>query len=115
MVFLTIGGAVKVVLTFVFAAFLNGGVAGVAWASILSWAVSALLAVYALFFHDSVIRIPFKSIRFYKTELLAILKLGVPAGLIATNALPCDSPAVVTFIFYLPFSWRCANVNSPPA
>jgi putative MATE family efflux protein len=81
MVFLTIGGAVKVVLTFVFAAFLNGGVAGVACATILSWTVSALLGIYALFFHDSAVRIHFKEIRFYKTEFLSILKVGIPAGL----------------------------------
>lgn len=81
MIFLTAGGIVKVVFTFVFTAQFRMGVAGVAFATILSWATSAVLGVAALMRSQGLVRIRIREIRFYKAELLTILRIGIPAGL----------------------------------
>lgn len=81
MVYLTLGGVVKVVLTYVFVAFLKMEVAGVAYATIISWTVTAFLGVRALLKNEGSIQLKLNRIRFYKLELLSILKIGVPAGL----------------------------------
>ena len=81
MIYLTVGGVVKVVFTFVFTAYFRMGVAGVAGATILSWATSAALGVHALMHNQGMVRIRIRDIRFYKAELLTILRIGVPAGL----------------------------------
>ena len=49
MLYLTLGGVVKVLLTYVFVAFFNMDVDGVALATIISWALSAALTLIALF------------------------------------------------------------------
>lgn len=81
MKFLTFGGIVKVVLTYVFVRFFHMQVAGVAWSTIVSWAISAGLTVRALVKNPGAISLKFNRVRFYKPELLGILKIGVPAGL----------------------------------
>ena len=81
MIFLTAGGIVKVVFTFVFTAQFRMGVAGVAFATIISWATSAVMGVAALMRSQGLVRIRIREIRFYKAELLTILRIGIPAGL----------------------------------
>lgn len=81
MVFLTIGGVVKVAFTFLFTARFRMGVAGVAIATILSWGISAVLGVVALVRNQGLVRVRLKEIRFYKAELLTILRIGIPTGL----------------------------------
>ena len=81
MVFLTAGGVVKVVFTFVFTAYFRMGVAGVAWATILSWSTSAVLGVYALVHNQGIVHLQPRKIQFHKAEMLTILRIGIPAGL----------------------------------
>lgn len=81
MVFLTMGGIVKVALTYLFVAVFRMGVEGVGVATILSWSTTAILAILALIHNDGDVKIRLRSIRFYKKELLEILHIGVPAGL----------------------------------
>lgn len=81
MVFLTVGGAVKVVLTFLFIAEFRMGVKGVAFATILSWAVTAVLGMLVLLRNEGILRICARNIRFYKREIKQILHIGIPAGL----------------------------------
>lgn len=81
MIFLTLGGIVKVFLTYLFVGMFHMEVAGVAWATIISWAISAGLALWALLKNDGVVALKVNRIRFYKPELLGMLKIGVPAGL----------------------------------
>ena len=81
MIFLTLGGVLKVVFNFIFVAGLNMTVDGVAFATIISWTISAALAIVALIKNNSIAKINFKKLRFYKRELKEILTIGVPAGL----------------------------------
>lgn len=81
MIFLTIGGAVKVALTFLFIAQFRMGVKGVAFATILSWAVTAVLGMWVLLGNEGILKICARNIRFYKREIKQILHIGIPAGL----------------------------------
>lgn len=81
MVYLTLGGIIKIVLTYIFVAFFHMEVAGVAYATIISWAASAFLGLRALLKNEGSIPLKLNRIRFYKNELLGILRVGVPAGL----------------------------------
>ncbi len=81
MMFLTIGGVVKVALTFLFIAQFRMGVKGVAFATILSWAVTAVLGMLALLRNEGILKICARNIRFYKREIKQILHIGIPAGL----------------------------------
>lgn len=81
MIFLTVGGIVKILFNLLFVARFHWGVSGVAWATILSWSVSAILALYALIHTKSVVHLHFRYVRFYKQETLEMLRIGVPAGL----------------------------------
>ncbi|MBP3938171.1 MAG: MATE family efflux transporter, partial [Clostridia bacterium] len=56
-------------------------VAGVALATIISQYVSAFFILYILLNINSYIHLSIKKLRFYKAELLDILKIGIPAGL----------------------------------
>lgn len=81
MLYLTAGGIVKVVFTYVFTAFFHLGVESVAVATILSWLLIAFLAVRALLKNEGVLRFTLPYFRFYKRELFDILHVGVPTGL----------------------------------
>ena len=81
MLYLTTAGIVKVVLTFLFTAKFNLGVLGVACSTPLSWCISAFLGLRALFRNSGMVKLRLQYIRFYKPELSAILRIGVPAGL----------------------------------
>lgn len=81
MVFLTLGGIVKVALTFLFIARFRMGVSGVAVATIISWAVTALLGLAALFRSETLVKLRLRDIRFYKRELTQILNIGIPTAI----------------------------------
>ena len=54
---------------------------GVAIATVVSQYISAALVVVCLLRTDSVIKIHLKELRIHKSELLEIVKIGVPAGI----------------------------------
>jgi len=81
MVFLTIGGAVKVALTFLLIGKYRLGVMGVAIATIISWGVSTTLGLLALHKSQGPVTLSIRNIRFYKAELRQILRIGVPDGI----------------------------------
>ena len=81
MVFLLTGGVVKVLLNLLFVGAVGMGVAGVATATIVSWVVSAFLGLRALIVSGGTVGLKLNRLRFYKTELLEILAVGIPAGL----------------------------------
>ena len=56
-------------------------VEGVAFATVISWIVSATLSLIALIRNKGVARIRFDRLRFYRRELLDMLAIGIPAGL----------------------------------
>ena len=81
MIYLTAGGLLKVGFNFLFVAGFGMTVDGVALATIISWSLCAVLGIYTLIRNNSIARINFKKLRFYKSEIKDILTIGVPAGL----------------------------------
>ena len=81
MIFLTFGGVLKVLFSFLFVAGFHMTIEGVAFATIISWTVSAALAFITLLDKKNIARINIRKIRFYKQELKEMLTIGVPAGL----------------------------------
>ena len=81
MLFLILGGAIKIACNYICVAFLNMSVAGVAVATILSWGVSAGLCIWVLVKNTGIVQLKLSRIRFYKRELTDVLRIGVPAGL----------------------------------
>ena len=81
MIFLIIGGIVKVLSNLVFAGVFHLGVKGVAFATILSWCVFTTLGLTALTHNEGVVKLAIRNIRFYRKEMGQILHIGIPAGL----------------------------------
>jgi len=81
MVYLTLGGVVKVTCNLLLVGVFHLGVTGVAVSTILSWGVATALALRALTGNESKVRLRLGKIRFYRAELKQILHIGVPAGL----------------------------------
>ncbi|MCI2000994.1 MAG: MATE family efflux transporter [Clostridia bacterium] len=79
--YLTLAGIINVILNLFFVIYLNMDTAGVALATVISQFVSAILTVRCLAKLEEKYRLRIKKIRFYKTELLNIMKVGLPAGL----------------------------------
>lgn len=79
--FLSIAGVVNVGLNIIFVTQFNMDVAGVALATALSQAVSAVLAVSALIRRTDACRFIPKKMRIYSKELLSIVRNGMPAGI----------------------------------
>lgn len=79
--FLSFAGVINVVLNIFFVTALNMNVAGVALATSISQAVSAVLAVIALTRRADNCRLILKKMRIYKKQLLTVLRLGLPAGI----------------------------------
>ena len=81
MIYLIVSGAIKVVLTYVFVAYLQLGVTGVGLATILSWAVLAVMMAITLLRNEGVGKVEIYKVRLHKEELKQILRIGIPAGL----------------------------------
>ncbi len=81
MIFLTIGGILKVIFTFLFVGVFNMQITGVALATIVSWTVSAVLGARALIFDGGIVKLNFSRLKLYKKQLLEILKIGIPTGM----------------------------------
>ena len=81
MMYLTIGGVLKIAFNFLLVAKYNLGVVGVAVATIISWSFCAFMGIRALLHGAGMIILKPGRIRFYKQELIDILRIGVPSGL----------------------------------
>lgn len=81
MIFLTLGGVVKVFFTLLFVAVFKMQIVGVALATILSWVASFTLVFIALLRNKGIVKIKFSRIKFYAEEFKAILAVGVPTAL----------------------------------
>ena len=79
--FLSIAGVLNVLLNLFFVIVLKMDVAGVALATSISQAVSAVMAVIALSRRTDICRLDFKKMHIYNKEFLTILRLGLPAGI----------------------------------
>jgi len=78
--FLFFSGLVNVVLNLIFVILFNMGVAGVAWATIISQMVSAVLVMACLIHTDGYVHLDVRKLRIYKDKLLGIARIGLPAG-----------------------------------
>ena len=78
--FLTVAGLVNVALNLVFVIVFDMGVAGVAWATITSQLISSTLVVLCLIRTGGYVHLNPKSLRVCKDKLLAIARVGLPAG-----------------------------------
>ena len=78
---LAAAGLINVVLNLVFVILFQMSVAGVALATIISQAVSAVLVVIALMRRTDACKLYLNKLRFYKPQLAKILRIGLPAGI----------------------------------
>ncbi|MBR6531212.1 MAG: MATE family efflux transporter [Clostridia bacterium] len=81
---LTLTGIVNVVLNLIFVIIFKMNVAGVALATIISQLLSAVFVLYILMNANSEVRFWINKLRFYKTELLEIIRIGIPMGIQAS-------------------------------
>lgn len=81
LIYLTISGVVNIVLNIFFVTVFHMNVAGVALATAISQTVSAVLIIIALMRRTDGCRLELSKLRFYKREILKILRIGVPAGI----------------------------------
>ncbi len=79
--FLTISGLVNIILNIIFVCVFHMDVAGVALATIISQYISAVLVVICLLKLDNCCHLNIKEISFHKSEVVEMLKVGLPAGI----------------------------------
>ena len=81
LIYLSAAGVINVLLNILFVTVFNLSVAGVALATIISQGVSAVLVVRALMRRTDSCRLKLSKMRFYKMQLLKIIRIGLPAGI----------------------------------
>lgn len=79
--YLLFAGVVNVVLNLIFVICFHMGVAGVALATVISQAISAVLVIRCLVFNDGSVKLDLKKLRIVPDKLLRMVRIGVPAGL----------------------------------
>ncbi len=79
--YLCISSVVNIVLDILFVAGFHMGVDGVAWATIISQLVSAILVMSALMRTKDMYRLGIRKIRIDKRMMKRILKIGIPSGI----------------------------------
>ena len=80
LVYLTIAGIINVILTLVFVIVFKLNVAGVALATTISQAVSAVLVLRALLRRTDSCRLHLKEMKIYGPQLRKMIRIGLPAG-----------------------------------
>jgi Na+-driven multidrug efflux pump len=80
LIFLSIAGVINVGLNLIFVRVFHMNVAGVALATAISQAVSAVLVVFTLMRRTDACRLELKKLRFYKQQLVKMICIGLPAG-----------------------------------
>ena len=81
LIFLTIAGVINVALNVVFVTTLHMNVAGVALATIISQAFSAVMVVVTLMRRSDACKLELKKMRFYRPQLVKMIRIGLPAGI----------------------------------
>ncbi len=81
LIYLSLAGVINVILNMFFVIVLHMNVAGVALATTISQAISAVLVVIALMRRNDTCRLSLKKMRFYKPQLLKMIRIGLPAGI----------------------------------
>lgn len=81
LIFLAISGVINVGLNILFVTQLNMNVAGVALATAISQAISAILVVIALIKRTDCCKLIPSKMRFYKNQIIKMIRIGLPAGI----------------------------------
>ncbi len=81
LIFLSISGVVNVVLNIFFVTVFHMNVAGVALATTISQGISAVLVVIILMRRTDACKFHLSQMRFYKPQLLKMIRIGLPAGI----------------------------------
>lgn len=79
--YLLVAGVINVVLNLFFVIVFSMGVAGVALATVISQAISAILVIRCLIRTDSDYRLNLKELKIVPDKLLKMVQIGLPAGL----------------------------------
>ena len=79
--FLVVSAVLNIILDLVFVLSLGMGVKGVAYATIISQGVSAMLTMITLFRTDSCIKVEIKYLKLDKEMLAKIVRVGIPAAI----------------------------------
>ena len=79
--YLVVSAVINTVLDLVFVLRFDMGVAGVAWATIIAQAISAILTLITLMRSDSCIRLSWRALRLHFDMLSKIVRVGIPAAL----------------------------------
>lgn len=79
--FLTSAGIINVVLNLFFVIFFKWNVFGVALATIISQAVSALLVVRCLMKEESELKLSLRKLHIHKDKILRMMQIGIPSGI----------------------------------
>lgn len=74
-------GVINVILNIVFVVVFQANVGGVALATTISQAISAVALVIVLIRRKDACRLQLHKLRFYKTQLKKILRIGLPSGI----------------------------------
>ena len=81
LVFLSISGVINVILNVFFVTAFDMNVEGVALATVISQAISAVLVVIALMRRKDGCHLSLRKLRIYPPQLLRMLRIGLPAGI----------------------------------
>ncbi len=79
--YLCVSSVVNIVLDLLFVSQLHMGVDGVAWATIISQLISAVLTVWALMTSDDIYRLELKKLKIDFRMMKRILNMGIPSGI----------------------------------
>ena len=78
--YLLLAGVINVVLNLVFVICFHMGVAGVAWATVISQVISAFLVLRCLIHYDGELKLDVRKLRIVPDKLLKMIRIGLPAG-----------------------------------
>lgn len=81
LVFLTISGILNIGLNYLFVYAFNLSVAGVAWTTVISEAVSAFLVIFYLYRNKGFVNFRFHLLKIDRDMLRRILRIGIPNGI----------------------------------
>ncbi len=81
LIFLTLAGIINLFLNLFFVIVLGMSVAGVAWATVISQAVSAILVMWCMSTKEGGVKLLLKKMTFEGHIFLRILQIGLPAGI----------------------------------
>ncbi len=78
--FLIVSGVINVLFNLLFVIVFKMGVAGVAWATVISQGISAALIILCLVKMQGICHLDRSKLRFHRHKLIEMMKIGLPAG-----------------------------------